>query len=74
MILIGLFGGFIGFFCGQFLAQALSYSLFAKSAEMQMLFLPVVMIISVLISCLGAIHPTRKISQLLPAEVLQSRI
>jgi putative ABC transport system permease protein len=74
IILIGIFGGITGFFFGQFLAQALSYSLFGKNAEMQLLFLPVVMMSSVIISCLGAIYPTRQISQLSPAEVLQSRI
>lgn len=72
-MIIGFIGGFLGFVLGCFLSQLISYSIFGDFAQIKLIVLPVILSISIFISLIGSIIPSRMIAKLLPVEVLYGR-
>ena len=70
-VLLGLIGGLIGVGFGFVFAQRVSLSVFGRTITFQYLLIPVIAIISVLVTTAGCILPVRKAVEIDPALVLK---
>lgn len=70
-VLLGLVGGFIGVILGFEFAQRVSLSVFGRTITFQYLLIPVIMLISVLVTTIGSMIPVRKAIEIDPAIVLK---
>ncbi|WP_314557513.1 FtsX-like permease family protein [uncultured Parvimonas sp.] len=70
-VLLGLIGGLIGVGFGFVFAQRVSLSVFGRTITFQYLLIPVIVIISVLITSAGCILPVKKAVEIDPALVLK---
>lgn len=71
--LVGMMSGILGFFAGIILAQFIGFTLFGSGVSFSWITLPVVVLVSMLVSIMGSILPCRLIAKLHPAEVLHGR-
>lgn len=69
-VIIGLIGGVIGFILGGLLSEIIALNIFGTFVELKLVVLPIILFISIMISLLGSIIPSRMIAKLLPVEVL----
>lgn len=70
-VLLGLVGGFIGVILGFEFAQRVSLSVFGRTITFQYLLIPVIMLVSVLVTTIGSMIPVRKAIEIDPAIVLK---
>lgn len=70
-VLLGLIGGLIGVALGFVFAQRVSLSVFGRLITFQYLLIPVMMIVSVLVTTLGCMLPVKKALEIDPALVLK---
>ncbi|AHF92353.1 ABC transporter permease [Opitutaceae bacterium TAV5] len=71
--LSGLLGGAAGCLAGWGLARLIGWTLFGAPLEFAWIVVPVVLLISLLISLIGTWFPAHQITKLYPAEVLYGR-
>ena len=69
--LLGLIGGLIGVGFGFIFAQRVSLSVFGRTITFQYLLIPVIVVISVLVTTVGCILPVKKAVEIDPALVLK---
>ncbi|MGK5095473.1 ABC transporter permease [Deltaproteobacteria bacterium TL4] len=67
---IGVAGGILGWVAGILLSQGIAWNLFNSEVSVGWVLLPLILLISVLITLAGAWVPSRWITRLHPAEVL----
>lgn len=72
-ILCGILGGLLGCLSGWGLSKVIGYALFGSSISFDWIIVPVVLLISTLITVLGTYFPSRRIASLYPIEVLYGR-
>lgn len=70
-VLLGLIGGLIGVGFGFIFAQRVSLSVFGRTITFQYLLIPVIVVISVLVTTAGCILPVKKAVEIDPALVLK---
>lgn len=70
-VLLGLIGGVIGVIFGFIFAQRVSLSVFGRTITFQYILIPVIVVISVLVTTAGCILPVKKAVDIDPALVLK---
>lgn len=70
-VLLGLIGGLVGVGLGFVFAQRVSLSVFGRTITFQYLLIPVIMLISVLVTTAGCVLPVKKAVEIDPALVLK---
>lgn len=71
--LVGVVGGVLGIVAGAGLSQVLGLSVFGSLVSFSPAVIPVTLAVSVVVTVLGSIGPSRLITRLHPAEVLHGR-
>ncbi|PWI33273.1 ABC transporter permease [Vibrio albus] len=72
-IICGLLGGLLGCLAGWGLAKVMGYALFGSMVSFNWIIVPMVLVISVIITVIGTYFPSRRIASLYPIEVLYGR-
>lgn len=72
-ILCGIVGGLLGCIAGWGLAKLMGYALFGSAVGFNWIIVPMVLVISIVITVLGTYFPSRRIASLYPIEVLYGR-
>lgn len=70
-VLLGLTGGLIGVILGFIFAQRVSLSVFGRTITFQYSLIPIIMLISVIVTTIGSILPVKKAAEIDPALVLK---
>lgn len=70
-IVLGFLGGLIGVFLGFVFAQRVSLSVFGRAIEFKLMFMPITVAISMLITAFSCIYPVKKTVEIEPAIVLR---
>ncbi len=73
VIIIGIFGGVIGYFGGLVLTQIIGHFVFASSIPPAPMVIPIVVIIILFITILGSLPSVRYLLKLNPTEVLHGK-
>ncbi|MTI15402.1 ABC transporter permease [Sansalvadorimonas verongulae] len=69
----GLLGGLLGCISGYGLSRAMGYGLFGSALDFHWIIVPIVLMISVVITLCGTYFPAQRIAALYPIEVLYGR-
>lgn len=72
-MLCGLLGGLLGCLAGWGLSKVMGYALFGSTIGFNWLIVPMVLVISIVITVIGTYFPARRIASLYPIEVLYGR-
>ncbi|PJC86762.1 ABC transporter permease [Vibrio sp. HA2012] len=72
-VICGLLGGLLGCLAGWGLAKVMGYALFDSAVSFNWIIVPMVLVISVIITLIGTYFPSRRIASLYPIEVLYGR-
>lgn len=72
-IICGLMGGALGCLAGWGLSKVMGYALFGSSISFHWIIVPLILVISVVMTVLGTYFPSRRIAALYPIEVLYGR-
>ena len=72
-MIIGIFGGAVGYFAGIGLTQIIGHFVFSSSIPPAPMVIPVVVIIIFLITLLGSLPSVRYLLKLNPTEVLHGK-
>jgi putative ABC transport system permease protein len=72
-VVCGLLGGLLGCLAGWGLAKMMGYALFDSAVSFNWIIVPMVLVISVIITVIGTYFPSRRIASLYPIEVLYGR-
>ncbi|WP_200796890.1 ABC transporter permease, partial [Vibrio quintilis] len=72
-VICGLIGGLLGCLAGWGLAAIMGYALFGSPVGFHWIIVPLVLVISVMITVVGTYFPSRRIASLYPVEVLYGR-
>ncbi|WAW09016.1 ABC transporter permease [Oxalobacter vibrioformis] len=73
ILLTAIIGGCAGYFAGLGFAQMVGYTVFGASVDVQPIVIPIVAMLSVLVTILGSLPALRMLLSLQPAEVLYDR-
>ncbi len=73
ILLTAIIGGCAGYFAGLGFAQLVGYTVFGASVDVQPIVIPVVAILSILVTILGSLPALRMLLSLQPTEVLYDR-
>jgi putative ABC transport system permease protein len=72
-VIVGMLGGLLGWLAGAGVSQIVAWSVFGSTIALSWIVVPVIVVISVLITLVGSFIPSRLITRLYPAEVLHGR-
>ncbi|MBF9000982.1 ABC transporter permease [Vibrio nitrifigilis] len=72
-IICGLLGGSLGCIAGWGLSKVMGYALFGSTVSFNWIIVPLVLVISVVMTVFGTYFPSRRIAALYPIEVLYGR-
>ncbi len=72
-VVCGVVGGLLGCIGGWGLSKVMGYALFGSSLSFNWIIIPLVLVLSVVITAIGTYFPSRKIAALYPIEVLYGR-
>ncbi|MCA2018735.1 ABC transporter permease [Vibrio tritonius] len=72
-MICGLLGGSLGCLAGWGLAKVMGYALFGSSITFHWIIIPLILVISVVMTVCGTYFPSRRIAALYPIEVLYGR-
>jgi putative ABC transport system permease protein len=70
---VGVIGGLLGWLAGTGLSQIIGLRIFGTTVTVSVVVIPVIVVLSVLITLAGSLMPSRLITKLYPAEVLHGR-
>lgn len=73
IFITAMIGGVAGYLLGLGFAQLVAYSVFGSSVDVQLIVIPIVAILTVLVTLLGSLPALRVLLSLQPAEVLYDR-
>ncbi|MCR5088478.1 MAG: ABC transporter permease [Oscillospiraceae bacterium] len=73
IVIVGIFGGIIGYFAGFGFAQIIGQSVFGSSIEMKAMVIPMVAVLVVIVTLVGSIPAVRTLLRLDPTVVLHGR-
>lgn len=72
-IICGLVGGSLGCIAGWGLSKVMGYALFGSTVSFHWIIVPVILVLSVIMTVFGTYFPSRRIAALYPIEVLYGR-
>ena len=73
IVLTGIVGAVIGYFAGFGFAQIIGQTVFGSAIEMKAMVIPLVAVLTVVVTLAGSIPAVRMLLRLRPAEVLHGR-
>ncbi len=73
IVITGIVGAVIGYFVGFGFAQIIGHTVFGSSIEMKAMVVPIVAMLTVVVTLAGSIPAIRMLLRLRPAEVLHGR-